>query len=233
MTTTPDANHEGDQPAPMVSGLHLAALALGELPEADRATVERAIEDRESTQRELALIRATLVALESRDLEEPPTELVRWATRLVGGWSVRAAEVSGDEVSAWYRRVGAVLAQLVFDSQSGAALAGFRGSGTSGDSRHLTLVSEAVEIDLNIARGAGLVRRVRGQVALQHLEQEVEQDAARLASARIAFVQNPGRVVETVCDDAGMFAMEIGPGTWEVRVECEGVAIGSPQIRID
>jgi anti-sigma factor RsiW len=195
----------------------LAAHALGELAPDRAADVEAALAGSPTLRRRMDRVREALDLLRGTELAEPPVDLVRRAVAL------GAPSAGSNPVSAWLDRAADFVARLVFDSRTGGALAGFRGTGMA-QPRHLTFECEIAEVDVEVLAAGDGRFRLRGQVAPTVPRGPVEVGLTG-AGGRTAAI--------TVMTDAqGHFEVTITEGDWEMRVAMDAKVVALPALTI-
>jgi hypothetical protein len=220
------------------------ALALGELagPELDRA--EAMVRGSAQLSRLCAKVRAFAAAAHTDGAVLPPPALL---ARVKAALAAELATPRGvaAKLAGWLSGLARLPARVAFDSGATVGLAGFR-SGVGDGSRHLTLVSEAVEVDLALPAppqhpvvkppegdaDAGL-RLVRGQVS--PLDGVGAGHTPRFSDARVEVIGLDGAGVEreAAADEKGRFTLAVSAGKLRVFVRTAGGVVELPEVEVE
>lgn len=208
-----------DQP---VSFRELVEFATGELNDEQRGRIEQALAGSTALLRDLEQIRRVLEAIRTDDTVHPPDELVERVASLAAR---HRSDEQADSMPVWQDRAACLIAQLVFDSRSQPALAGFRGAS---ESYHLAYHSESAIVDLQVTPATddseGGSFRVRGQVT------PGTSDRAR--GVRLLAHGSDQVVTETTADERGWFRFVTNGGLYDLKVALTQDTILLPDLPI-
>ena len=208
----------------------LVALALGELGAEDAAALRGQLQGDAAARETLARIQSFLATVGTDGLASPSPALVVKTLEAMGRATgrttlARLAQTFALRVEEFRQ----VAASLIFDSASGAALAGFRGGagGGLGDAAHFSYTCDLGEVDVHVSpaqhtgdhtgagMGAGSARTMRGQFAA------VTDDAPEVVYLlRLDDARQPPLTAEV--DARGGFALHgvAGAGRYDLVVRC-------------
>ena len=159
-------------------------------------------------------VNAVLRVLQSDDSVEPPASVKAAAKRIFDRAPARASIAQS---------VRELVANLIFESRSGAAVAGYRGQAAS---THLVYSSEAGEVDVRIEpdpKGADGARLVTGFL---------DADAMAPVMGRALPIGAGGMEVPIRAETGGHFALRLLPGPYRLEFDLGGMRLLIPRLEV-
>lgn len=191
----------------------ILALATGEATSRDRDAIRRAVEADPDAAAAFERVARALATFEHDRRIAPPAELRAALLDIFQPAKVAARP-------GWLESLRTLIASLVFDSRQPAAVAGFR---SAAGAVRMGYSVGAISIDLHVETAEhGDLRTLLGQI-----------DGAA-GPFEIAIIDAAGAAVSTArTDDHGSFAIDIGPGTYDIAVRLESESVLLSDVAIE
>lgn len=196
----------------------LVAFAAGELNAAEAEWIASCLSSDAEAAREVSMLQAIISTMRADRSTPAPVDSVAHAKSVFRPHAAAAGE-------SWWRRATRAVAELVFDSRTQPALAGFRSGGGAGF--QLEFETESARVDLQFEP------RDEDRKSWNVIGQVTTQASDPMAQVAVLSVGRSSPVHEANADEGGVFAFEVMRGEYEFCVRVQNRVLVLPDIRVE